>query len=195
MQRPGIEKLRLAGALAITCGSVLLPVSAPVVAQETGAISVEPNALNDGASVDAILAALYDVISGAAGEERDWDRFRALFHSDARLIATAIRANGTTAIRSMTPDDYIRGNDAALVGEGFFESEIARRTESFGAITHVWSTYEARQTSSQTQPVMRGINSLQLVNDGDRWWIAHLAWSAETPRAVLPSRYLSQEAD
>lgn len=195
MQRLGIEKLRLAGALAITCGGMLSAISAPVVAQDTGAISVEASALKDGASIDAILAALYDVISGAAGEERDWDRFRSLFHSDARLIATAIRADGTTAIRSMTPDEYIRNNDAALVGEGFFESEIARRTESFGAITHVWSTYEAHQSSSRTQPIMRGINSLQLMNDGDRWWIAHLAWSAETPRAVLPSRYLPQETD
>ncbi len=34
---------------------------------------------SDVESVDAILKALYDVISGPAGQKRDWDRFRSLF--------------------------------------------------------------------------------------------------------------------
>ena len=40
----------------------------------------------DVASIDAIMKAVYDVISGDAGKLRDWDRFRSLFHKDARLI-------------------------------------------------------------------------------------------------------------
>lgn len=74
--------------------------------------------------------------------------------------------------------------------EGFFETEIARRTEEFGNIVHVWSTYEARHKADDSKPFMRGINSIQLINDGKRWWVMTIMWQAENPDSPLPEKYL-----
>jgi hypothetical protein len=94
------------------------------------------------------------------------------------------------APRVITPEDYIARSGPFLEGQGFFERETARRTEQFGHIAHVFSTYEARQKSDDARPFMRGINSIQLVNDGKRWWILTVFWEAETERTKLPEKYL-----
>lgn len=143
----------------------------------------------DVASADAILAALYAVISGDAGVARDWDRFRNLFHPSARLMPTGQR-DGVGVLTPLTPQDYVDRAGPTLVRDGFHEREIARRTETFGAVTHVWSTYEARRALSDAQPFLRGVNSIQLFNDGARWWIVSVYWQAETPTLPLPPEYL-----
>ena len=73
---------------------------------------------------------------------------------------------------------------------GFFEKEVARRVEQFGNIAHVWSTYESRHTNDAPEPYIRGINSIQLFNDGARWWVMNVYWQAETPTGPLPADYL-----
>jgi hypothetical protein len=143
----------------------------------------------DVASLDAILAALYDVISGPAGARRDWDRFRSLMAPGARLIPT--RPAGDSAImRVLSPDDYVRQVGPTLERQGFFEREIHRTTETFGAVTHAFSTYESRRTAEDPEPSMRGINSIQLFNDGRRWWVVTIFWSAEGSSTRIPPRYL-----
>jgi hypothetical protein len=77
-----------------------------------------------------------------------------------------------------------------LEEQGFFEREVARRTEMFGNIAHVFSTYEARHKVEDKDPLVRGINSIQLMNDGKRWWIVTVFWQAETPDNPLPKKYL-----
>ena len=47
--------------------------------------AVPPAKPDDVKSIDSIIAATYDVISGPAGD-RDWDRFRSLLIPEARLI-------------------------------------------------------------------------------------------------------------
>lgn len=143
----------------------------------------------DVASADAILAALYAVISGDAGVARDWDRFRNLFHPSARLMPTGQR-DGVGVLTPLTPQGYVDRAGPTLVRDGFHEREIARRTETFGAVTHVWSTYEARRALTDAQPFLRGINSIQLFNDGTRWWVVSVYWQAETPTLPLPPEYL-----
>src|SRR6187455_3617134 len=60
-------------------------------------------------SLDSIMKAVYDVISGDAGKVRDWDRFRSLFHKDARLIPSGKnRDTGVLGARVLTPEDYIK---------------------------------------------------------------------------------------
>jgi hypothetical protein len=144
----------------------------------------------DEATPESIVAALYEVISGDAGVARDWTRFRALFHPSARLIPTGMNAEGRGLARSLTPDDYIAASGPVLFAEGFHEREIARRTERFGQIVHVWSTYEARRRLSDPAPFLRGINSIQLFHDGTRWWVISVYWQAETPEALIPPVYL-----
>jgi hypothetical protein len=160
-------------------------------AQATPAPAAAPAANPaDVGSVDAILAALYGVISGDKGVARDWPRMRSLFHPDARLIPTGKDASGKGVARPRTVDGYITASEPILLGQGFHEVEIARKTERFGRIVHVWSTYEARHSLSDPKPLLRGINSIQLLDDGQRFWILNIAWSQETPETPIPAEYL-----
>jgi len=144
----------------------------------------------DVATVDGIVAALYDVISGTAGQPRDWDRMRSLFAPEGRLMAVGARPEGVYALRAMTVDDYIARNSKAFATMGFFEREAARSTETFGQIVHVFSTYESRHARGDAEPFQRGINSIQLYHDGKRWWIVNVLWRAEDASLRLPERYL-----
>lgn len=145
---------------------------------------------DDVKSVDAILGALYAVISGPAGEGRDWDRFRSLFAPGARLIPTSVRPDGGSVARVFTPEDYAQRAAEYLQQQGFFEREIARQEESFGNIAQVFSTYESRHAAEDAQPFARGINSIQLLRDGQRWWIVTIFWDSERPGNPIPTRYL-----
>ena len=161
---------------------------APIMAQ-TPAAPV-PVRAEDVASADAIVKALYDVISGPAGQKRDWARFHSLFIPGARLIPTGVRPDGTVGHRVLTPEEYRAGSGAVLEERGFFEIETNRLSESFGNITHAFSTYESRAKADDAQPFSRGINSIQLLNDGKRWWIASVFWDAERPGLTIPPKYL-----
>ena len=148
----------------------------------------------DVASMDAILKAVYDVISGEAGQKRDWNRFRSLFYPGARMIGTGKNPNtGLIGARAATPEEYIKRNEPYFEKSGFFEREKARRVETFGAITHVFSTYESFHKPGDKKPFERGINSIQLLNDGTRWWVMTIMWQGETPEVPLPKKYLKSE--
>jgi hypothetical protein len=139
--------------------------------------------------VDAILAALYDVISGGAGQKRDWNRFYSLFHPGARLIPSGPRQAGGFGARAITPQEYAERSGPMLERDGFFEKEIKRTTEQFGNVVHAFSTYESRRAAGDPTPFMRGINSIQLLNDGTRWWVMSMAWAPETLDNPLPERF------
>ncbi len=141
-------------------------------------------------SVDAILAALYDVISGPAGQPRDWDRFRSLFVPDARLIPVRHAKSGDGAdVLPLTPDRYIELSSHAL-SQGFFERGIHNTINSFGDIVDVFSTYESRHAKNDAKPFVRGVNSIQLLKDGDRYWVVTILWDDERSGAQLPAKYL-----
>ena len=145
---------------------------------------------DDTASLDAILAALYDVISGPAGQRRDWDRMRALFVPGARLIPAVYRPDSTPGVRVWDVEQYIAQVGPRLEASGFFEREIARRTERFGGVVHAFSTYESRRKLDDPAPFARGINSIQLWFDGRRWWIVTIYWEGERPDHPIPAAYL-----
>jgi hypothetical protein len=141
-------------------------------------------------SIDSILAALYDVISGPVGKKRDWNRFHSLFWPGARLIPTGRRPYSSESfIRVLTPKDYVTNTARYLKKEGFFEREIARHVDQYGNIAQVFSTYESRHKAEEA-PFTRGINSIQLVNDGQRWWIVTILWQRTPPESPIPAEYL-----
>lgn len=144
----------------------------------------------DVASLDNIVASLYDVISGPAGQKRNWDRMRSLFIPGARLIPAARRPSGEITTRVLDVEGYISASGANLETNGFFEKEVARQTEMFGSIAHVFSTYESRRKANDPKPFARGINSIQLVHDGNRWWVVTVFWQAESAEVPLPAKYL-----
>lgn len=148
---------------------------------------------DDVTSIDAIIRAAYDVISGPAGKARDWERERALFYPGARLIPTAtVPGRNDVALAPVILDveGYIERVEPIFAKAGFYETEVARRTEEFGRIAHVWSTYESRYSPSDAEPFMRGINSFQLFNDGARWWIVNIYWQHESAEYPIPEKYL-----
>jgi hypothetical protein len=147
-----------------------------------------PAAPVDVASLDAIMLAVYDVISGPAGQKRDWNRMRSVFTKNARLMPLA-----PTGLRSGGVEDYIAVSGPRLEAEGFIEREIARRVEQYGNVAHVFSTYEARRQADG--PVFaRGINSFQLARHGGRWWVVSIMWQSETPQNPIPAHYLPPRA-
>lgn len=145
----------------------------------------------DVGSIDAIMKAVYDVISGDAGKPRDWARFRTLFHKDARLIPSSknpeTKVHGANAF---TPEGYIQRVDPVFAKDGFHERELARHTDIYGNIAQVFSTYHAFRKSDDKVPFLRGINSFQLLNDGTRWWVVTIYWQAETPDNKIPEKFL-----
>jgi len=181
--------------LSIIAAALALGCSVPAAAQTPPPpVPVSTAAPADVATPEAIVAALYEVISGDAGVARDWDRFRSLFHPTARLMPSGMNSQGQRVVRSITPDEYITRSEPGLVGEGFHEREIARRSEQFGQIAHVWTSYESLHRLSDPQPFARGINSIQLFNDGTRWWVLSVYWQSETPTAPIPAEYLPPAA-
>jgi len=156
------------------------------------AAAIPPANPADVATIDSIIAAVYDVISGPAKTPRNWDRFRSLFIPGARLIPTGRRPTGEVASRVSTAEEYIQRSSPLLEQNGFFEREVSRRVEKFANIAHVFSTYESRRARDDAQPFARGINSFQLMNDGKRWWIVTIFWQAEDDKNPLPAEYLKK---
>jgi hypothetical protein len=161
-------------------------------AQATPAPAGPTARTEDVQSLDAIVAALYDVISGPAGQKRDWDRFRSLFAPGARLIPTGRRPDGSQSMRVLTPDEYATNSAPALERNGFFEREIGRAGDQYGGIVQIFSAYESKRTANDEKPFARGINSIQLANDGKRWWIVTVFWEAERPDNPLPQKYIGK---
>ena len=150
---------------------------------------------DDICSIDAIIRAAYQVISGPAGQPRDWERERSLFWPGARMIPTAMQAGDNIskpAPQLLDNEAYIARVEPFFREHGFYETEIARRTEQFGQIAHAWSTYESRHSPEDREPFMRGINSFQLFYDGERWWIVNIYWQHETAAHPIPEEYLQR---
>jgi hypothetical protein len=160
------------------------PVPHPVAVSATAAKA------EDVGSIDAIIKALYDVISGPVGARRDWDRMRSLFIPGGKLIPTGTRLNGSTGMRLLEVNDYIAVTGPVLERIGFREREISRKVDEYGPIAHVFSTYEGGGEADTVRT--RGINSIQLVNDGTRWWVVSVYWAAETAARPIPRQYLPQ---
>jgi hypothetical protein len=188
-----VAGLGLAWMFALTTGAAMAADQAsasPAPAAQPAPALVAAARAADVESIDGIVAALYDVISGPAGKPRDWDRMRSLFAPEAHLMIAVPHPDGSFALRTLTVEDYIGRNSKAFATMGFFERELARTSDSFGQIAQVFSTYESRHAAGDAKPFQRGINSLQLFNDGKRWWVVNLVWRAEDERLPLPERYL-----
>jgi len=127
--------------------------------------------LADVTTLSSIIDTVYAVISGPYDEDRDWSRFRTLFHPDAQLIPNNMPPPDKPVGTVLSVDEYIEWatdvfrNAPLFQGQGFYEVEATRRVERYGTIAHIWSTYESRGDPA-AEPFARGINSFQLSWDG-----------------------------
>ena len=142
----------------------------------------------DVTSIDSIIEALYASISGEKGEQRDWDRFRNLFIPEAKLMPTGVNQQGVAGYRAWGVEDYIPRVEQSFLENGFIESELSKKVEQFRNVAHVFSTYESRRTK-EGEIIARGINSIQLFYDNNRWWIVSVFWASENPDNPIPEKY------
>ena len=170
---------------------VLIYTTTKATAFSLDSIPADPK---DVSSPEAIVAAVYDVISGPAGQKRNWDRMRTLFVPDARMIPTGKRPTGESTRRVLSVEEYITNSGPFLEKDGFFETEIGRRAERYGNIVHVFSTYESKRAATDEKPFMRGINSFQLWYDGKRWWVITILWQSESKDTPIPEKYIGTKS-
>jgi len=187
--RHGGRWAALAGPVCVALFSTMANIS-QAQGTPSGDSAAPPAAAADVKSATAVIHAAYDVLSGPAGT-RDWKRFYSLFAPGARLIRTLRDSTGPAHLQPMTPHEF-----AALAGEffsknPFYESEIGRESNTFGAVTQAFSAYQSKHAPSDAKPFARGINSFQLFNDGTRWYIVTIYWDDEQKSgATIPDRYL-----
>jgi hypothetical protein len=167
--------------------SVQLPPHAPMFTAAELAAKVPVAKPDDVKSVDAILHAAYDVISGPAGT-RDWNRFRSIFLPQARFTEVGKGEDGGTIIVSWGVEDFIRDGSAIFAKEAFYENGIVNEAAGYGNMRQVLSSYESRRAPGE-KPFQRGINSFQVLNDGKRWWIVSIFWDSERPDNPLPEKF------
>lgn len=175
------------GALAQSKPKGPMPAGHPGVINNDPTVSWPKARPEDVASIDAIMAAFYALPAGNPGQPRDWDRYRSLFTPDARLIPARGDPKGGAMAMYVTITDYISLNKSYFEKGGFSDKETARKVDSFGHIAQVWSTFESRHSEADPEPYIRGINSIQLLKDGDRWWIVNVFWDFEGPGATIPA--------
>ena len=176
-------------AIAVAC--------APLGAQQTttpATVSAPAARPSDVASPEAVVTALYDVISGPAAQPRDWDRFRSLFRPDARLSLIQRGPAGQERLHSLTVEDFIRlAGPGYQSGAGFWEREIGQKVNRFASIAHVFTTYETRLTAADGPVSERGINSVQQIRYQDRWWITNLVFDGESEANPIPPEYVTSQ--
>lgn len=139
--------------------------------------------------MDAILRAVYDVISGPAGD-RDWNRFRSLFIPEARLTSAQKQKDGSVFLADV--EGYVKGAGNYFKTHAFYESAISNQVQKFGNVAQVFSSYESRNAPNE-KPFARGVNSIQLFNDGTRWWVVSILWDEETPANPLPPELATRQ--
>lgn len=158
--------------------------------EKTPAVDIEKLYAENVSSIDNIINSLYKAISGEKKEKRNWTLFKFLFYPDAKLITSGRDNERKFQVRYMKPDDYIKSSGKWITDNGFIEKEIHRTVDAFGNMTHVFSTFESFYSKTDDEPFMRGINSIQLLNDGKRWWIINVFWDNESRWNPIPKNYL-----
>lgn len=170
------------------CGAMLYVLALSGLASAQGGAGTNPRP-EDVASPSAVVRASYLAISGPSGKLLNLDGFRSLFLPQAQLVSVSVK-DGQTVAHAMTLSEFTEMVTARIGKDGHIEHEIAQRAEVYGNIANVWSSYESRKTADDPQ-VTRGINSIQLVNDGKRWWISGAQWQHETAETPIPAKYLA----
>ncbi|HEY1253093.1 MAG TPA: hypothetical protein VGH97_18070 [Thermoanaerobaculia bacterium] len=160
----------------------------------------------DAASIDSILAALYGSVSHGPDAEPDWNRLRAITLPVGMFIPPKKPSEDIFTVLDVDAfQERVRKGAAAMKAKGestaFNEREVSRHTDCFGNVCQIFSTYEARRAASDEKPFVRGINSIQLLKDGSRWWIASVVWDTEREgnpipadfqKSTVPSEYLKK---
>ena len=164
-----------------------MPPQLPIFSPAELAAKVPPAKAEDVNSMDAIMRTLYQVISGPMGG-RDWNHFRSIFLPQARFTEVHKMPDGSFSVITWSVDEFVHDATDVFSKESFYESAIVNSPERYGNMAQVFSSYESRHAPGE-KPFARGINSVQLLNDGTRWWVVSIAWDSERPGNPLPAKF------
>jgi len=140
-------------------------------------------------TIEAIIDETLRVLSGPAGQSRDWDRFRLMFKPTAQfIVAPKDKETGSNKLVVRSLEETIENQSAWLKENPLFESAIFKKVERYRHLAHVLCTYEARK--SETEVYGLGVSSFQLMHDGKRWWIVNWFWLGESSEEPIPKSYL-----
>jgi len=148
--------------------------------------------MDEFAQIGAVIDELYAAVSGPAGP-RDLERELRLHHPAARLMRSRIGPDGRPVLKVMSVEEWLADTADFLASDDFYEIEVARHVERFGSIAWVRSVYESRRHPDDPELLMRGINSIQLHHDGERWWILSVLWENERDGVRVPPEWLAPE--
>jgi hypothetical protein len=149
--------------------------------------AADPSDVN---SIDALIKATYQVISGPAGP-RNWDRFYSLFLPEAQMGAIKMSPQGQSSFRATSPQDYQKSNAPFFLKNGFYEEELKRNVMQFGNVATVQSSYQFR-FAPEGKVEQRGVNYFTLVKSNGRWWISNITWQDEEKDLPLPMELQSK---
>lgn len=147
---------------------------------------------DDVGTLDGLMRAFYETVNIAPTEARQWDRDRTLYVPWIRFIGTSIDRDGKAKVSSWTHQQYVEATEP-LVARGFKEWEISRRTQRYGNIAHIDSTYAGEAAADGKVDRFRGVNSIEAYFDGARWWISSVMWMSESPNHPIPRVYLQKK--
>lgn len=139
----------------------------------------------DVATPESVVKAIYETLSGRAGEARNWDRFRSLMAPDARFVTESVTADGAVRRRALGVEDLIASNDESFATQGFFEHGVITLDEVWAHFAVIVTPYESRHAPGEA-PFARGIKHVELTSDGKRWFIESIVWERETTASPLP---------
>jgi hypothetical protein len=180
--------------IAIAAPSALAQAPAPAPARPRSVPGAAAPVSADGASVDAIIKALYESVSHGNDAEPDWKRMRDIFLPVGMLIPPKRPQEDIFTVLDVDNfEERTKKWMASAKAKGdptsFYETEVSRKTDCFGNVCQVFSTYASRHAPGDEKPFIRGINSIQLVKDGRRWWVASVVWDTERPDNPIPPQY------
>lgn len=142
----------------------------------------------DVATADALVSAMYDVVSGPAAKARNWQRLYSLFFPGAILIRTARGKSGDLNATVLTPSEYVSRAGKFFETHAFYERETSRKTHNWENVEQVFSMYESSEDAAYAKPFASGVNSIELFNDGKRWWITSIMWQEEASQTAPSSQ-------
>ena len=143
----------------------------------------------DVSSIENLTKAYYDCISGPIGEQRDFERFKNLFHPQAMFTYSYwSEEEQKSKLMIFDIEEYI-GKLDYLDKRGFYEEELANQEVNYGSITQSLSTYRFWMEDKYAEG--RGVTSYNYFFDGNRYWILSMFWQMESEQFPIPEELLN----
>ncbi|MBM3984981.1 MAG: nuclear transport factor 2 family protein [Planctomycetes bacterium] len=157
-----------------------------------GALPATGLPADDAHAIRAALDGLYAAFGFDPGGEADWDAIRASCAEGAAFLAPAApdRPQRLTGLDEFLEDFRAYASSPPVAGTGLHERITGVRVDGFGRIAHAFVAFEGF-APGDGRALTRGLDSLQLVRDGERWLLASFTTQYETPALSLPLRFVA----